>query len=85
MTAEATGARQAPDREPPGQEFASPEDAVEIGYEIGRTLRDNGASKSKETLHLKNWSRDYQTSLNLVFWQVGFRAGYRGGSKPSPG
>src|SRR5258707_13164712 len=52
MTAEAKETRQTPDHQPPCQEFASPEDAVEIGYEIGRTLRDNGASKSKETMHL---------------------------------
>ena len=83
MTTEATEAGQAPDDQPPGHEFASPEDAVEIGYEIGRTLRDNGASKSKETLHLGNWSRDYQASPNLAFWQIGFRAGYRGQPKPS--
>ena len=83
MTAEATEARQIPDHQPPGQEFASPEDAVEIGYEIGRTLRDNGASKSKESMHLDYWSRDYQASPNLAFWQIGFRAGYRGQPKPS--
>jgi len=85
MTVEAKETRQTPDHQPPCQELAPPEDAVEIGYEIGRTLRDNGASKSKETMHLGNWSRNYQASPNLVFWQVGFRAGYRGRPKPSPG
>jgi hypothetical protein len=83
MTGEAKETRQAPDHQPPCQEFASPEDAVEIGYEIGCTLRDNGASKSKETMHLENWSRDYQASPNLAFWQIGIRAGYRGQPKPS--
>jgi hypothetical protein len=83
MTAKATEAGQAPDHQPPCHEFASPEDAVEIGYEIGRTLRENGASKSQETMHLDSWSRDYQASPNLAFWQIGFRASYRGQPKPS--
>jgi hypothetical protein len=45
----------------------------------------DGVSKSKETMHLGNWSRNYQASPNLAFWQIGFRAGYRGGPKPNPG
>ena len=68
--------------DPQNRALVSEEDAVEIGYEIGRTLRDNGATKSKETAHLGNWSRDHQTSPHLVFWQIGFRAGYRGQPKP---
>ena len=68
--------------DPQNRALVSEEDAVEIGYEIGRTLRDNGATKSKETEHLENWSHDHQTNPYLVFWQIGFRAGYRGQPKP---
>src|SRR5205823_5029753 len=45
----------------------SDEDALEIGYEIGQTLRDNGETKSKETRHSHKWSRDHQASPRLVF------------------
>ncbi len=59
------------------------EDAIELGYEIGRSLRDNGAGKSREAAHMKVWPRDHRASPFLAFWQAGFRAGYRGQPNPS--
>jgi len=62
--------------------FPSAEDALEIGYEIGRNLRHAGAGKSFENRKLDDWARDSVESPNFVFWQIGFRAGYRGSPKP---
>jgi hypothetical protein len=63
--------------------LASAEDAIELGYEIGRSLRDNGAGKSREAAHMKAWPRDHHAGPYLALWQAGFRAGYRGQPKPS--
>ena len=63
--------------------LVSAEDAIELGYEIGRSLRDNGAGKAREAAHMKAWPRDHRASPFLALWQAGFRAGYRGQPKPS--
>ena len=65
--------------------FPLPEDAVEIGYEIGRNLRYAGAGKSREIRKLGGWASDSVSSPTFVFWQAGFRAGYRGWPKPDSG
>jgi len=65
--------------------FPLPEDAVEIGYEIGRNLRSGGSGKSSEKENLSRWARDGAASPNAIFWEVGFRAGYRGSPKPDSG
>jgi hypothetical protein len=62
--------------------FQSPEDAVEIGYEVGHVLRLNRQSKSKEPKHLLHWGRNQESEPHAVFWKIGFRAGYRGWPKP---
>jgi len=62
--------------------FPLPEDSLEIGYEIGCNLRSAGASKSYENRKLGSWAGDGVDSPNFVFWQMGFRAGYRGSPKP---
>jgi hypothetical protein len=62
--------------------FASPSDAVEIGYEIGRNLRYAGGGKSSENVKLHRWARDYEGGHAFIHWQSGFRAGYRGRPKP---
>jgi len=64
--------------------FPCPEDAIEIGYEIGRNLRSGGAGKSREKANLGRWARESVASPNFIYWQAGFRAGYRGSPKPEP-
>ena len=61
----------------------SAEEAIEVGYEIGRTLRDNGVGKSREVLHMKAWSREHQASPYIDSWRKGFVAGYRSQPKPA--
>jgi hypothetical protein len=62
--------------------FSSPEDAMEIGYEIGCNLRHAGATKSTENRKLGNWAGDNVANSSFVFWQIGFRAGFRSAPKP---
>ena len=62
--------------------FALPEDAIEVGYEIGRNLRLAGAGKLQENRKLGRWLGDKLEDPDFVFWQQGFRAGYRGLPKP---
>jgi hypothetical protein len=62
--------------------FSLPEDALEIGYEIGSNLRRARVGKSFESRQLGIWARDKVDSPNFVFWQMGFRAGFRGSPKP---
>jgi len=63
-------------------EFRLPEDAIEIGYEIGCNLRHAGARKAGENRKLGFWAGDRANKPDFVFWQMGFRAGYRGSPKP---
>jgi hypothetical protein len=60
----------------------SPEDAVEIGYEVGRNLRLAGAGKALEKRSLRRWLGEKVDNPAFVFWRKGFRCGYRGLPKP---
>ena len=59
-----------------------PEDAIEIGYEIGRSLHLAGAGKLQENRKLGRWLGDKVEDPGFAFWKRGFRAGYRGLPKP---
>jgi hypothetical protein len=48
----------------------SPEDAVEIGYEVGRNLRLAVAGKALEKRSLRRWLGEKVDNPAFVFWSA---------------
>lgn len=59
--------------------------AIDVGYAIGKDLRDKGTLPIEEGTHIKNWGDPHKTSPYLSSWNKGFEAGFRGKPKPTAG
>ena len=59
--------------------------AIDVGYAIGKALRDKGALPIEEGTHMHSWMDEHRTSPYVTWWKKGFEAGFRGEAKPSAG
>jgi len=57
--------------------------AIDVGYGIGKALRDKGALPIEEGTHMQMWGDEHQTSPYVMWWNKGFEAGFRGETKPT--
>jgi hypothetical protein len=64
------------------KDLTSSEDAVSIGYEEGKVLRDNGAQPKDLVLNIEVSRGNYPRSPFYESWLKGFRAGFLGDRKP---
>ncbi len=59
--------------------------AVDVGYAVGKDLREKGALPVEEGTHMQMWGDPHKTSPYANWWNKGFEAGFRGKAKPSAG
>jgi hypothetical protein len=57
--------------------------AIDVGYEIGKALRDKGIVPVEEGTHMELWGGEHKASPYLSWWNKGFEAGFRGEAKPT--
>jgi hypothetical protein len=57
--------------------------AIDVGFGIGKALRDKGVLPIEEGSHMEMWRGDHKTSPYVIWWNKGFEAGFRGEPKPS--
>ena len=64
------------------KELTSSEEAISIGYQDGKGLRDNGAKKDAIEFNIEVSRGNYPRSPFYDYWLKGFRAGFLGERKP---
>ena len=56
--------------------------AIDVGYGIGKALRDKGIVPVEEGTHMELWGGEHKASPYLSWWNKGFEAGFRGEAAP---